>query len=118
MNKKSIVLGATNGFLAVAIGAFGAHALGPILNEHTKVSFETGSKYHFYHALALLFTGLMTQIPKWIPLAFTFGILLFSGSLYALAITKVSAFGFFTPLGGILFLSGWLGVLWQAQRLR
>lgn len=107
-----IVLGAVNAFLSVAAGAFGAHALKARLPPDLLTIFETGARYHMYHALGLLAIGLVAQArPS--PLlsgagwAMLVGILLFSGSLYALALTGVRILGAITPLGGLGFLAGW-----------
>lgn len=108
-----LVLGAVNAFLSVAAGAFGAHALRARLPQDLQVIFETGARYHMYHALGLLavgFLGLSRPSPLlsgagWAMLA---GIILFSGSLYALALSGVRALGAITPLGGLGFLAGWL----------
>jgi uncharacterized membrane protein YgdD (TMEM256/DUF423 family) len=107
-----IVLGALNALLSVAAGAFGAHALKARLPTDLLTIFETGARYHMYHALGLIAVGLVAQTrPS--PLlsgaggAMLVGILLFSGSLYALALTGVRALGAITPLGGLGFLAGW-----------
>lgn len=107
-----IILGALNGFLAVAAGAFGAHGLKARLGADLLAVFETGARYHLFHALALLAVGVLTQLKPhalftaagW---AFLCGILLFSGSLYALALSGVRVLGAITPLGGLGFLAGW-----------
>lgn len=107
-----IILSAINGFLAVAAGAFGAHALKARLSADLLVVFETGARYHLFHTLALLGVGILTQL-KPHPLlhgagaAFLFGIVFFSGSLYALALSGVRVLGAITPLGGLGFLAGW-----------
>ena len=108
-----IVLGAVNAFLSVAAGAFGAHALKARLSPELLTIFETGARYHMYHALGLIAVGLVAQArPS--PLlagagwAMVAGILLFSGSLYALALTGIRGLGAITPLGGLGFLAGWL----------
>lgn len=108
-----MVLGAVNGFLAVAAGAFGAHGLKSRLTANGMLDvFETGARYHMYHALAMLAVAWMaTQTPsRLVPASgwcFLGGIVLFSGSLYALAITNVKMLGAITPFGGGLFLAGW-----------
>ncbi|HEX8700661.1 MAG TPA: DUF423 domain-containing protein [Myxococcaceae bacterium] len=108
-----IVLGAVNAFLSVAAGAFGAHALKARLSPDLLTIFETGARYHMYHALGLIAVGLVAQARPspllsaggWAMLA---GIVLFSGSLYALALSGVRALGAITPLGGLGFLVGWV----------
>ena len=111
--------GALSAFFAVALGAFGAHALAEKLDERMLAVFQTGSHYHLVHALALVIFGLWcehkkaaTAFPGW---AFGIGTFLFSGSLYALAITGVRTLGMITPVGGILFLMGWL--VWSYDAL-
>ena len=107
--KSAAILGA----LAVAIGAFGAHALKPMLIENNRLAtFETGVEYHFYHVLALLFIGLLrtnkdSKFLKWASNAMISGIIIFSGSLYVLCLTNTSVLGAITPLGGICFIVGW-----------
>lgn len=104
--------GAVNAALSVAAGAFGAHALKARLPEALLVTFETGARYHMYHSLALIAVGLamgarphgLFTAAGW---AFTVGIVLFSGSLYALALSGVRVLGAITPLGGVAFLAGW-----------
>ena len=115
--------GALSGFLAVAFGAFGAHALSGRLSEKALSAYHTGAQYQFYHALALVGVGLwLAQAPAtgtgaqaagWCFLA---GSLLFSGSLYTLALSDIRAFGAVTPVGGLLFLAGWLALAWAALR--
>lgn len=112
MNRVWIGLAAAYGFLAVALGAFGAHALKARLSAEMLAVWRTGVEYHFYHALALLLLGIIArQTPS--PLlnasgyCFALGVLLFSGSLYALALSEVRILGAVTPLGGLLFLAGW-----------
>ena len=113
------VLGALNALLAIAAGAFGAHALRARLQPAALVTFETGARYHMYHALGLLAVAWLAQqkpaagTAGWLMLA---GIVLFSGSLYALAITGVRALGAITPLGGLCFLSAWAVFAWVASR--
>ena len=111
------VLSAGAGFalLAVVLGAFAAHGLEAVLNVQQLALFETASRYQMYHALALLVVGVMLTNPqfsrsllKLAAIAFSLGIILFSGSLYLLALVGVSWLGAITPLGGIAFLSGWL----------
>jgi uncharacterized membrane protein YgdD (TMEM256/DUF423 family) len=113
MLRLWLILGATNAFLSVAAGAFGAHALRARLAPDLLVIFETGARYHMYHSLGLIAIGLLAQ-SRPSPLlngagwAMLVGIVLFSGSLYALALSGVRALGAITPLGGLGFLAGWL----------
>ncbi len=114
MGKVFIVLGAINGFLSVALGAFGAHGLRSQISTHMLTVFQTGVQYQMYHALALLFIGLWAErnpglrYINWSGGLLLAGILLFSGSLYLLAITGTRSLGVITPFGGICFLSGWV----------
>jgi uncharacterized membrane protein YgdD (TMEM256/DUF423 family) len=118
--KAWLAIAAINGFLAVAAGAFAAHGLRARLDAHAFETFETGARYHMYHALAMGLAALSmrdvrAQIAAWFFLA---GIVLFSGSLYALALTGESMFGFVTPFGGICFLIGWAALVWAAWRAK
>ena len=109
MDQRMIVrLGGVMGFLAVALGAFGAHGLKSILETNqTLPQWETASLYHLIHALAMLLPWSMSQ-QKWKPaLFFCAGTVVFSGSLYLLALTNLRWLGMVTPIGGILFLIGW-----------
>lgn len=115
-----IALGAVNAALAVAAGAFAAHGLRDRLDARSLEVFETASRYHMYHALAMIAAGVLAssalrgaQIAAWI---FQAGIVLFSGSLYALALTGVKGLGAVTPLGGLAFLAGWLWLAWSVWR--
>jgi len=116
MEKKIIQTAAILGMTAIILGAFGAHALKKILNLAELNTFETGIKYQMYHALFLLFIGTNNAIAnKTKTTIFYFiisGVLAFSGSLYLLAINKVlpidiKPFGFVTPIGGLLLITGW-----------
>ena len=112
-----VALGALSGFLAVALGAFGAHALRERLAPDLLAAFETGARYHLVHALAIVVVGFAEARLPAVRLSgflFLFGTLLFSGSLYALAITGVRGWGAVTPLGGLLFLVGWAWLAWMA----
>ncbi|HPE60556.1 MAG TPA: DUF423 domain-containing protein [Thiolinea sp.] len=111
--------GSLAGLLAVTLGAFGAHGLEKIVTPHMLQRFHTGVEYQFYHALALLATGLLLQssIPaarqrlSLAGLTFLAGIFLFSGSLYLYVLSGLVAFALVTPLGGICFIAGWLFLL-------
>lgn len=106
-------LAAVSGFLAVAFGAFGAHALKDHLDAVALQTFETGVRYQMYHALALLApallmrSGVTCRAPRVAAWSFLLGTLLFSGSLYGLSLTGLKWFGPITPLGGVAFLAGW-----------
>jgi uncharacterized membrane protein YgdD (TMEM256/DUF423 family) len=107
-----IALGSISGGLAVAFGAFGAHALRERLSPENLNIFEIGARYQMYHALALIAVGLIavkvdSVAIKTSGIAFTVGTLLFSGSLYALALTDTRQWGMVTPVGGLGFLVGW-----------
>jgi uncharacterized membrane protein YgdD (TMEM256/DUF423 family) len=110
--KLWLVLAAAFGFLGVAFGAFGAHALRERLAPDLLGVYRTGVEYQFWHVAALLAVGLLAT-QKTTPLlnaagaSFTIGILLFSGSLYALALSGVRVLGAVTPFGGLAFLVGW-----------
>ncbi len=103
------------GFLAVAFGAFGAHGLRGKISEPLMNAYQTGALYHLVHAVALLALGLYARaasvnvnVPAALMCA---GIVVFSGSLYALAITGIGRFGMVTPIGGVCFLAGWVALL-------
>jgi uncharacterized membrane protein YgdD (TMEM256/DUF423 family) len=112
MDRTFLLVGALAGFIGVAFGAFGAHALRGRLSADMLAVFETGVRYQMYHAFAVLivaasaarFDGWLVRAAGW---SFTAGIVLFSGSLYALALTGASKLGMITPLGGLAFLIGW-----------
>lgn len=123
MDRLWIALGAGYGFLAVALGAFGAHALKARLAPDLLAVWRTGVEYQMYHALALLLLGLLARQGATTALnaggaCFALGIVLFSGSLYALALSGVRVLGAITPLGGALLLAGWLCVLVAALKTR
>jgi uncharacterized membrane protein YgdD (TMEM256/DUF423 family) len=116
-----IAVGAISAFLSVAAGAFGAHALKEKLSPDLLAVFETGARYQMYHALALILVGVVeTSKPDgWIRsagYALIVGTVLFSGSLYVLALTGVRWLGAITPLGGMGFLVGWALLAWGALR--
>lgn len=120
MNKKLVLLGSILGLLAVIIGAFAAHGLKPKISADALQSFETGVRYQMYHALLLLIIGGLGSIApkakKAIFYLIAFGVLFFSGSIYALATNTLSSFdfkviGFITPVGGLLLILAWLILL-------
>jgi uncharacterized membrane protein YgdD (TMEM256/DUF423 family) len=118
VDRLFITLAAASGFLAVAFGAFGAHALRDRLSADALQVFQTGVSYQMYHALALLAVGIVlarfsSQGSAWLSAAgwlFAAGTILFSGSLYALALSGITWLGAITPLGGVAFLLGWLAL--------
>ena len=120
--RAALVLGALFAFAAVAQGAFGAHALKARLAADALGVWQTAVLYHGWHALALVAVGVaMLQRPNaagfaWAAWLFAAGIVLFSGSLYALALTGVRGLGAVTPVGGLAFLAGWLAFAWGAWR--
>jgi uncharacterized membrane protein YgdD (TMEM256/DUF423 family) len=115
MDRTFMFVGALMGFLGVGLGAFGAHGLKTRVSPEMLAVFETGVRYQMYHALALLLVGLMMSrmegramlVAGW---SFTAGILIFSGSLYALALSGVTILGAITPIGGVAFLAGWIAL--------
>lgn len=114
-------LGAVNGLLAVLLGAMGAHLLKGRIPAELMVTFETGAHYHGLHALALVAVGLALASwdTRWLRVAgvaFTAGILLFSGSLYLLAVTGERWLGAVTPFGGTALMLGWLALAAGAWR--
>jgi len=121
MDRLFFALGAISGFLAVALGAFAAHGLKSRLDASMLATFETGVRYHMYHALALLavawagarWPGATVNAAGWLFIA---GTVLFSGSLYALSLTGARALGAITPFGGLAFLAGWLCLAWAAWK--
>lgn len=124
MAKTYLLIAALNGFLAVALGAFGAHGLKQRLSADLLAVYQTGVQYHFYHTLALfLVAALMLHLPqstslRWSALLFCIGMSVFSGSLYVLSITGVRWLGAITPIGGVAFLAGWIVLavaVWKAE---
>jgi uncharacterized membrane protein YgdD (TMEM256/DUF423 family) len=109
-------------FAAVALGAFGAHALKARLSPELMAAYQTAVQYHFWHALGLLAAGLLLLhrpdsgamvVAAWLLVA---GLVLFCGSLYALALTGVRVWGAVAPLGGVAFLAAWVALAWAAWR--
>lgn len=123
IKKRAIIaFAAVSGLMMVAFGAFGAHVLTPKLGELKMSWIHTGLQYQAWHTLALLGLAAATEknpLPTWwrrSSLMFGWGIILFSGSLYALALTQLKFFVFVTPCGGLLLLLGWLFMLVGALR--
>lgn len=120
--KTFLALGTVLAGLAVVLGAFGAHGLKKIAGPETIATFQTGVQYQMYHAFALLAVGILfdrlpVNLLSWAGILFAGGIVLFSGSLYLLAALKamnkvgLSGVGIITPIGGLLFIGGWILLL-------
>lgn len=112
---------AVNGFLAVALGAFGTHGLRDRVSERAFAAWETGAHYHLVHAVVLLLVaaatagGLLPEfIARWCLRLFQAGILLFCGALYLFGMTEVSRWGVVAPVGGLLLMTGWLTLAYAA----
>ncbi len=122
MSNPFLFVAALSGFLAVALGAFGAHGLKARLSEDMMAVYQTAVQYHFYHTLALLAVavllagGLQSAALRASGWLFAAGIVVFSGSLYALALSGMRVLGAVTPLGGLLFLAGWVALAAAAYR--
>ncbi|MES2523420.1 MAG: DUF423 domain-containing protein [Gemmatimonadota bacterium] len=121
MDRLFVMMGALSGAIAVGAGAFGAHALRARLEPRMLEVFETAVRYQMYHALALLATawvasrspGSLATASGWL---FVAGTLFFSGSLYAMVFSGVRALGAITPIGGVLFIAGWICLALAASR--
>jgi uncharacterized membrane protein YgdD (TMEM256/DUF423 family) len=118
--RIAIIVGSAAMFVAVALGAFGAHALRARLTPDMTAVWQTAVQYHAWHALAILAVGVLlsqwpgqraVEVAGWL---FVAGIVLFSGSLYAMALTGVRGLGAVTPFGGVAFLAGWAALVWAA----
>lgn len=128
MNKQIILTASFFGVLAVILGAFGAHGLEGKISEYHIDTWKTANQYHFYHTFALLFLSTFSraksQSIRISYIFFTIGILLFSGSLYLLSvrsllgIAQVGILGPITPLGGVCFMVGWIGLFVAALKHR
>ena len=123
MDRTFVLTAAVFGFAGVALGAFGAHALRDSLSPRDLEIFETAVRYQLIHAVALL--GVAAAWARWPDVSgtiaaagwlLTVGIVVFSGSLYALVLTGVRGLGAVTPLGGVAFLAGWAALAWAAWR--
>jgi uncharacterized membrane protein YgdD (TMEM256/DUF423 family) len=117
-----LLVAAINGALAVAAGAFGAHALQGKLDTHALEVWETAARYHMYHALAIGLAAVVARstaptIPNAAAAFFLAGIVLFSGSLYLLAVTGIRGLGIVTPFGGLSFLIGWGTLAYAAVKM-
>jgi len=120
--RSWLYVAAVMGALAVLCGAFAAHGLSARLDENARSVFETGARYHMYHALAMGLAAFAMRGPaqtraRAAAILFVTGILLFSGSLYLLALTGMNWLGFVTPLGGLSFIAGWVLLALAALKL-
>ena len=122
MDRLFFVLCSLLGGLGVAIGAFGAHAMRGRITEDLLANYETGVRYHFYHALALF--AVVVAIQRWpsstLPVVagwlFIVGVIIFSGSLYLMAFTGLRWLGAITPIGGVALIAAWVCLFWVAWR--
>lgn len=122
MSQIFLIVAAILGGTGVMLGAFASHGLKSKLSESLLSAFETGVTYQFYHALALFALALwlkQSQLVWFVASGYLWlaGVVLFSGSLYALALTGVKWFGPITPIGGVLFIAGWVSLLVGAMKL-
>lgn len=117
--KGSIISGSLHGFLAVALGAFGAHALKAVLDDYGTGIWDTAVQYQMFHAVAIIIIGVLMSTKlmgniktlKWAAILMNLGIVFFAGSLYVLALSGIKTLGAITPIGGVLFLTGWILVI-------
>lgn len=119
--RLSLALGALAGMTGVMLGAFGSHALEGVLSAERLAVWETGVRYQLVHALALVAVALLARSGDsgWLRAAavtLVFGLVLFPGSLYALCLTGIGAFGAVTPIGGVLWIAGWALLFVHALR--
>jgi Uncharacterized small membrane protein len=118
---RYVKIGALAAMLSVALGAFGAHALKDELSSDMMDVYQTGVQYHMFHAIGLLLVALLIErLPRpklalWSARLLLAGLVLFSGSLYALALSGVEALGAITPLGGVAFIAGWICLALSAR---
>lgn len=120
--KVLIILGAINAFLSVALGAFGAHGLEGKVEQKYMETWQTAVQYQMFHAVGLLIVGVLlgkfpaSSLLTWSGWLMMIGIILFSGSLYVLSLTKISILGAVTPFGGVSFLVAWVLVVIAAVK--
>ena len=120
--KKVLSIAAISGLLAVALGAFGAHGLKAIISPEMLEVYKTGVQYQFYHTFALLAVGILmnfnqSKALEWSAYLFITGMILFSGSLYVLAISGIKALGVITPFGGITWIAAWFLLFVHCRQL-
>ncbi|MFC5076851.1 hypothetical protein VTH8203_00993 [Vibrio thalassae] len=125
-SRLLVIIASLSGFLSVGLGAFAAHGLKKLLSPYLIGVFETGVTYQFIHSLAILLCALLAFIAgnsnarkafHRAAICFIIGILFFSGSLYALALTGVKWFGPITPMGGVMFMLGWLFLAYAGYQM-
>jgi uncharacterized membrane protein YgdD (TMEM256/DUF423 family) len=119
--KLFIILGALNGFIAVALGAFGAHGLEGKIPDKYLETWQTAVQYQMFHAVGLLVLGLLagkisSPLINWSGWLMLIGIILFSGSLFVLSVTQIKVLGAITPLGGVSFLVAWVLMIIAAYK--
>ena len=123
MAKTLLAIGAIMGALAVAIGAFGAHGLEGRVSERMMENYQTGVQYHMFHSLGIIVVGLTAAVIGgsallgWAGSLMFFGMIVFSGSLYTMALTGMTWLGAITPIGGVAFILGWILLMIAALRI-
>lgn len=120
--KTVLSVAVISGLFAVALGAFGAHGLKAIISPEMLEVYKTGVQYQFYHTFALLAVGILmnfnqSKALKWSAYLFMTGIILFSGSLYVLAISGIKVLGIITPFGGITWIAAWILLFVHCRKL-
>lgn len=120
--KSILTIAAISGLMAVALGAFGAHALKKMISPEMLEVYKTGVQYQFYHTFALLAVGVLmyfntSKALQWSGYLFVVGILLFSGSLYVMTITGIKALGIITPFGGTVWITAWFLLLMHCRKI-
>ena len=123
MNKTALLMGVAFCSLSVILGAFGAHGLKDKLSDYSISVFNKGVMYQFFHGICIILAVILDYNLKSLSFdtsiwLFIFGIILFSGSLYILAITEVKWFGMITPIGGIMFILGWASMFINVLKLQ
>ncbi|HDR0673121.1 TPA: DUF423 domain-containing protein [Pasteurella multocida] len=124
MKNKWLFIAALSGFFCIAFGAFAAHGLEKNLTPKALAWIETGLKYQFFHTVALMVLGTLQlylkadidRVINWIGSTWSLGIVLFSGSLYALALGAIKSVAWLTPIGGTLFLIGWAMLAYRSYK--
>ena len=111
-----LMVGSIMGLIVVVLGAFGAHGLKEILSEYEKSIYNKAVLYQMFHTIAILLVGMLNRIDSSLELfmpgfCFFIGIIIFSGSLFIIAITGIKSFGMITPLGGLFFIFGWITLI-------